>query len=275
MTGLSPEQLDLLIDRVADQVGTWQPPRGRHHRLDLAAAVTMTLVWLRHNLSQALLGAFYGISQATVSRITTRLGELVTWAANQGMPGLAQTRPGERLLLDGSLLPTGQRAGQEGQDLYNGKRHQAGMNVQVISDRWGGWSRSAIPHRGRGRCTMRGHLWCVGWAVRWPTGRRWPILAFSAVGSSRRCASRRVGSCASWRRPITAPMPVLVRRWSEPLRCSSSGELWAVGIAGRRRGSRRCPDGGGVGKAPNLRKPIVNNAQYLAAMREARSQFGL
>src|SRR5262245_40599359 len=27
MTGLSPEQLDLLIDRVADQVGTWQPPR--------------------------------------------------------------------------------------------------------------------------------------------------------------------------------------------------------------------------------------------------------
>jgi hypothetical protein len=137
MTGLSQEQLELLIDRVADQVGTWQPVRGRHHRLDLAAAVTMTLVWLRHNLSQALLGAFYGISQATVSRIITRLGELVTWAANQGMPGLAQTRPAERLLLDGSLLPTGQRAGQEGQDLYNGKRHQAGMNVQVISDRWG------------------------------------------------------------------------------------------------------------------------------------------
>ncbi len=60
MTGLSQEQLDLLIDRVADQVGTWQPPRGRHRTLDLAAAVTMTLVWLRHNLSQALLGAFHG-----------------------------------------------------------------------------------------------------------------------------------------------------------------------------------------------------------------------
>jgi hypothetical protein len=137
MTGLSQEQLELLIDRVADQVGAWQPPRGRHRKLDLATAVTMTLVWLRHNLSQVLLGAFYGISQATVSRIITRLGELVMRAANQGMPGLAQTRPGERLLLDGSLLPTGQRAGQEGQDLYSGKRHQAGMNVQVISDRWG------------------------------------------------------------------------------------------------------------------------------------------
>ena len=137
MTGLSQEQLELLIDRVADQVGAWQPPVGRHRALDLAAAVTMTLVWLRHNLSQALLGAFYGISQATVSRIITRLRELVMRAANQGMPGLAECRPGERLLLDGSLLPTGQRSGQQGQDLYNGKRHQAGMNVLVIGDRWG------------------------------------------------------------------------------------------------------------------------------------------
>jgi hypothetical protein len=137
MTGLSSQQLDLLIDRVADQVGSWQPPRGRHRRLDLAAAVTMTLCWLRHNLSQALLGAFYGISQPTVSRVITRLRELIGWAANQGMPGLADAAAGERLLLDGCLLPTGQRSGQQGQHLYNGKRHAAGMNVLVIGDRWG------------------------------------------------------------------------------------------------------------------------------------------
>jgi hypothetical protein len=97
----------------------------------------MTLVWVRHNLSQALLGAFYGISQPTVSRIITRLRELITRAANQGMSGLADTEPGQRLLLDGSLLPTGNRAGQQGEGLYNGKRHKAGMNVQVICDRWG------------------------------------------------------------------------------------------------------------------------------------------
>ncbi len=132
-TGLSQEQLDLLCDRVADQVGTWQPPRGRHRTLDLATAVTMTLVWLRHNLSQALLGAFHGISQPTVSRIIGRLRELIARAANQGMPGVAETEPGERLLLDGSLLATGNRTGQQGQGLYSGKRHKAGMNVQVIS----------------------------------------------------------------------------------------------------------------------------------------------
>ena len=137
MTGLSPQQLDLLCDRVADQVGTWQPPVGRHRALDLRAAVTMTLCWLRHNLPQALLGAFYDISQPTVSRIIARLRELITGAANQQMPGLADTAPGERLLLDGCLLPTGQRCGQQGQDLYSGKRHAAGMNVLVLGDRWG------------------------------------------------------------------------------------------------------------------------------------------
>ena len=141
MTGLSPEELDLLIDRVADQVGTWQPPVGRHRALDLRAAVTMTLCWLRHNLPQALLGAFYDISQPTVSRIIARLRELITGAANQQLPGLADTAPGERLLLDGCLLPTGQRCGQQGQDLYSGKRHAAGMNVLVLGDRWGGWWR--------------------------------------------------------------------------------------------------------------------------------------
>src|SRR6266498_3958703 len=97
----------------------------------------MTLVWLRHNLSQALLGAFHGISQPTVSRIITRLRGLIARTANQGMPGMAETEAGERLLLDGTLLPTGNRAGQQGQGLYSGKRHKARMNIQVVSDRWG------------------------------------------------------------------------------------------------------------------------------------------
>jgi Helix-turn-helix of DDE superfamily endonuclease len=81
MTGLSPEQLDLLCDRIADQIGPWQPLRGRHRTLDLAAAVTMTLIWLRHNLSPALLGAFHGISQPTVSRVITSLRERIIGAS--------------------------------------------------------------------------------------------------------------------------------------------------------------------------------------------------
>lgn len=179
MTGLSQEQLELLIDRVAEQVGTWQPARGRQRALGLAAAVTMTLCWLRHNLPQALLGAFYGISQPTVSRLLASLRELVRQAATEGMPGLADTAPEEPVLLDGTLLPTGQRSGQQGQALYSGKRHRAGMNVQVIGDRCGRLVEVSDPPQGP--CTTRGHLWCADWTASWPTGRCWPILAFWGV----------------------------------------------------------------------------------------------
>jgi DDE superfamily endonuclease/Helix-turn-helix of DDE superfamily endonuclease len=137
MTGLSEEQLDLLIERVATRCDGWQPPRGRRRVLGFAVAVTMTLVCLRHNLSQALLGALYGVSQPTVSRVLAALREPVGVAAADGMPGVAEAGQAERLLVDGTLCPTGNRAGQQGEGLYSGKRHRAGMNTLVISDRWG------------------------------------------------------------------------------------------------------------------------------------------
>src|SRR6266536_2069834 len=235
MTGLSQEQLDLLIDRVADQVGSWQPPRGRHRTLDLATTITMTLVWLRHNLSQALLGAFHGISQPTVSRIIGRLRELIAGAATQGMPGLAETEAGERLLLDGSLLPTGNRAGQQGQGLYSGKRHQAGMNVQVIGDGWGRLLDVSDPTPGS---MHDARSFATGLAALLPAGPCWPILALWGVGCRRRCVNPLVGSCASWRRSPTAPMPAFARWWSGPSRCSSSGRYWGWGIVGRWPGSQ-------------------------------------
>jgi hypothetical protein len=180
MTGLSQEQLDLLVDRIADLASPWRPPRGRHRTLSLAAAVTMTLVWLRHNPSQALLGAFYGISQPTVSRIITGLREPIMRVAVQGMPGLAETAPTERLLLDGTLLPTGNRAGQQGQGLYSGKRHKAGMNLQVISDPWGRLLATSDPTPGAtGRCAV--------------------VCGDRACGGAGRSAGRSAGAGRSWR----------------------------------------------------------------------------
>ena len=86
LTGLSDEQLDLLIERVAARCGTWRPPRGRHRALGFAVAVTMTVVALRHNLSQALLGAFFNVSQPTVSRVVRSLAAVVGAAAADGIP---------------------------------------------------------------------------------------------------------------------------------------------------------------------------------------------
>ena len=46
----------------------------------------MTVVALRHNLSQALLGAFFNVSQPTVSRVVRSLAAVVGAAAADGIP---------------------------------------------------------------------------------------------------------------------------------------------------------------------------------------------
>ena len=99
----------------------------------------MTVVAVRHNLPQALLGAFFGVSQPTVSRLLQRLQAVVGTAAATGMPRLAETQPGERLLVDATLLPTGNRPGEgsAGEHLDRGKRHRAGRNTLVVAAPWG------------------------------------------------------------------------------------------------------------------------------------------
>jgi len=61
----------------------------------------MTVVALRHNLSQALLGAFFNVSQPTASRVVRSLAAVVAAAAADGMAGVTDVGQAERLLVDG------------------------------------------------------------------------------------------------------------------------------------------------------------------------------
>jgi hypothetical protein len=219
MTGLSDDQLDLLIERATARCGSWQPPRGRRRALGFAVAVTMTVVALRHNLSQALLGAFFNVSQPTVSRVVRSLAAVVGAAAAEGMPGVTDVEQAERLLVDGTLCPTGNRAGEgrQGEGLYSGKRHRAGMNTLVVADRWGRLLDASEPTRGAmhdARSFPR-----RGWTGCWPAGTCWAILAFLAAGSTRRCASRPVASCQRLRRSTTGRTVRPARRSSARSRC--------------------------------------------------------
>jgi hypothetical protein len=224
MTGLSEEQLHLLIDRVAGQLGAWQPPRGRRRALSLSAAVTLTLVALRHNLSQALLGAFFGCSQPTVSRLLRALRAMVGVAAATGMPSVADTTPGARLLVDGTLCPTGNRPGEgaAGAHLYNGKRHRAGMNTLVVADRWGrlveasaptpgamhdarSWTETGLDQALAGRDVV-GDLGFVGLGLTTPTrrppgGKLWAFeqLNNRATNQARAPVERTIALLKQWR----------------------------------------------------------------------------
>jgi len=133
MTGLRGDQVVALVTEVFGLLGgAWQPVRGRRRVLGLYRAVVLTLFLLRRNESQAVAAELFGCSQATVSRIAHRLRPLL-WQATCGFAGQvrAQARR-SAVLVDGFLAPTGNRTGVT--DMYSGKRHKSGFNIQTVGD---------------------------------------------------------------------------------------------------------------------------------------------
>lgn len=81
------------------------------HRLGVRQQVELTLVLLGHNISQALAADMYGISQPTVSRVWRQMAPLPTHVpATSGIRLAQAVAQGSLLLIDGTPIPTGNRA---------------------------------------------------------------------------------------------------------------------------------------------------------------------
>jgi hypothetical protein len=133
MTGLRGDQVAELTGAVFDLLGgVWQPVRGRRRVLGLYRAVVLALFVLRRNESQAVAGELLGCSQSSVSRIVRRLRPLLRQVTADLAGQVRQQAKRSAVLVDGFLAPTGNRAGVP--DLFSGKRHAAGLNVQAVSD---------------------------------------------------------------------------------------------------------------------------------------------
>ncbi|HEX6076760.1 MAG TPA: transposase family protein [Micromonosporaceae bacterium] len=141
-TGLAPDQIEELVARIWQIV---QCRKGRVHPpvVGLYRAVVITLVYVRQNLSQAAVGDLFGVSQPTVSRIFRGVLPLVGEALCLHVPDLREAIRGRIVLVDGTLVPTGNRAGHKGN--YSGKRHRCGLNLQVASDIGGGLLGISVP----------------------------------------------------------------------------------------------------------------------------------
>lgn len=134
-TGLNRDQIEDLVahiyhgQKAEEQCG---PRWGRKPALGLYRSVVLTLVHLRSNLSQATLADLYGVSQSTVSRIVRRYSPLIGKVLGGCVPPLSEVTRGRVVVVDGTLVPTGNRAGQTG--LYAGKKRRHGANIQILSD---------------------------------------------------------------------------------------------------------------------------------------------
>ncbi|HEX6355099.1 transposase family protein [Actinophytocola sp.] len=91
---------------------------------------------LRSNMGQSVLADLFEISQPTVSRIYRRMLPLIEQVICLHRPPLPEVLRGRVVLVDGTLIPIGnRRTDRETHETnYSGKRHKAGLNVQVLSD---------------------------------------------------------------------------------------------------------------------------------------------
>ena len=125
-TGLNDEQIAYLLEILQSRI-SWDSRR----KLTLKEAVVATLQALRANATHAILAFYFQVNQSTISR-TIRLVVSVLEKELDGYAIDPHDLGGTTRLIDGTMIPTGNRSEQP--KLYSGKRHAAGMNIQVVTD---------------------------------------------------------------------------------------------------------------------------------------------
>jgi Helix-turn-helix of DDE superfamily endonuclease/DDE superfamily endonuclease len=101
-------------------------------------AVLVMLIYLRHNLSQALVAELFGCSQPTVSRLVGRLAPTITAVLTPHAEHAAAQALRSTVRIDGFLAPIGdRRENTYTAGMYSGKRHRCGFNIQVVGSAYG------------------------------------------------------------------------------------------------------------------------------------------
>ena len=106
MAGLTSDQVDRLVIAVYAH-GALDPARRR--AVGPYRAVLVVLIYLRHNLSQALVAELFGCSQPTVSRLIGRLAPVITTVLTPNAEQMAAKEFRSTVRVDGFLVPIGDR----------------------------------------------------------------------------------------------------------------------------------------------------------------------
>ncbi|NHD16345.1 MULTISPECIES: transposase family protein [unclassified Actinopolyspora] len=125
-TGLSEDQLCWLTERISEVI-RWNS----RNTLSVFMALVVTLESYRTNLTQKQLAAFRNTSQSTVSRVLRRIEPALAEVVDEIHAPLEEFH-GRVALVDGVLIPTGNRRDQE--RLYSGKHRRYGVRLQLTTD---------------------------------------------------------------------------------------------------------------------------------------------
>ena len=129
MCGLSRSQLEGLVAGVARELAAREVDPRTLVSVGLYRSVAMVVALMRQNLTQHTAADIFGVSQATVSRRWNLLRDPIGDAVAGHVPDLGAYR--STVLVDGTLVPTWDWAHRD--DLYSGKRHDHGFNLQIAT----------------------------------------------------------------------------------------------------------------------------------------------
>jgi hypothetical protein len=131
-TGLTPQQIDTLYTRVKTEYEGMARRAPFPPILGLYESFIVALKYLRTNRTEADIAEGMNVSQPTISRAITALMPTLERALIDVIPVADDLAPDQSYIIDGSLLPCW--SWRTHPELYSGKHHTTGLNVQVACD---------------------------------------------------------------------------------------------------------------------------------------------
>ena len=108
-----------------------------HHcppSLGVFTSVQITMLYLQENIRQQALAGIFGTSQPTISRAINTVLNILD-AVLPPPPRPNDLHPQRLYVLDGTLVPCWWW--KNARNLYSGKHHRAGYNLQILTDQAG------------------------------------------------------------------------------------------------------------------------------------------
>ena len=99
-TGLTDDEFDELLVRLREEGVEGRPPI-----LGLSGSLRATLIHLRHNIVQAVIGEQLGVSQPTISRAIGAMTDAIVRALKDVLLTAEEVPEGCDYVVDGTLFP--------------------------------------------------------------------------------------------------------------------------------------------------------------------------
>lgn len=100
--------------------------------LGLFTSVVIALTYMRRNHVEQELAEYHGVSQSSVSRAITAVTPALARVLREFVPTAEELPTGEQMIVDGTLVSCW--SWDDHPELYSGKHHSTGLNLQVVCD---------------------------------------------------------------------------------------------------------------------------------------------